>query len=307
MKLFHYVRRDRAENFGDRLNLWLWPRQLPNAFEADEGVTFVGIGTLINHLLPQRLTTPEAIIFSTGVGYERPLKYLPATWRIYCVRGPLSAQALGLSKQQSIADGGLLLSRHWPPTTQRHTPVAFMPHIHHATAADHSWQAICQDAGWGYIDPRWPVERVLTAIGDTELLLAEAMHGAIAADALRVPWIPVHTSAHILPFKWQDWCASVGVPYRPAYLPPLTAYRPVARGVRSGLRATRHWGHCWQQHRFAATRVIAHLQHIAASHPPSLSCPDTLESLVERLEAKLSQLHQDMTLRAYVATRLQGP
>ena len=66
-----------------------------------------------------------------------------------------------------------------------------MPHIHNATAAAESWQRICQQANIRYIDPRWPIEEVLQAIGSSKLLLAEAMHGAITADALRIPWIPV--------------------------------------------------------------------------------------------------------------------
>lgn len=297
MKLFHYVRRDGVENFGDRLNLWLWPQLIPDLLSMGDSTTFVGTGTLLNHRLPDRLRSDHAVIFSTGAGYERPLRSLPETWRIYCVRGPLSAQRLGLSPETAIADGGLLIARCFHGGGEKRVPVAVMPHIHHATAAGDRWENMCQELGWGYIDPRWSVEAVLEAIDQSKLLLAEAMHGAISADALRVPWIPITTSARILPFKWRDWCASIGVPYRPQYLPPLACdYPPVAQGVRSGSRAAMHWQHCWRQGRFAGSpqAIAAALLTISRTQTPHLSSSATLERLLARLEAQLERLQEDM-------------
>jgi succinoglycan biosynthesis protein ExoV len=46
------------------------------------------------------------------------------------------------------------------------------------------------------------------------------MHGAIAADTLRVPWIPYRCSTNIGTFKWQDWCASMDLKYEPLVLHP---------------------------------------------------------------------------------------
>jgi len=36
-----------------------------------------------------------------------------------------------------------------------------------------------------------------------------------------VPWIPVVCYEHILAFKWEDWCLSLGLPYRPIRLPAI--------------------------------------------------------------------------------------
>ncbi|MBV5343049.1 hypothetical protein JZU68_05375, partial [bacterium] len=38
-----------------------------------------------------------------------------------------------------------------------------------------------------------------------------AMHGAILADALRVPWYPITNSTEILHFKWHDWFRSMNI------------------------------------------------------------------------------------------------
>ncbi|MEO1447604.1 MAG: polysaccharide pyruvyl transferase family protein [Cyanobacteria bacterium J06635_11] len=255
MKLFYYQRPDRQPNFGDELNHWLWPRLRPNIFDQDDSTTFIGTGTLLNNKLHTRVPTAKRlVIFGTGAGYELPLKRIPVQWDIHCVRGPFSARLLNLSPEKAITDGGLLVADVFTPpsqttqsqaapaqTTPPQSRYSFMPHIHSANDAAEHWQRICQQANVRYIDPRWPVEKVLNAIHSSELLLAEAMHGAIVADALRVPWIPITTGPRIYAFKWQDWCASVGLPYLPHRLPPLSDYPRWGRGVRSGSLAMRHW------------------------------------------------------------------
>lgn len=52
MKLFYY--KEKIGNFGDDLNLWLWPRIAPGLLDNDEQTFFVGIGTLLNSALPEK-------------------------------------------------------------------------------------------------------------------------------------------------------------------------------------------------------------------------------------------------------------
>ncbi|NES85075.1 MAG: polysaccharide pyruvyl transferase family protein [Moorea sp. SIO2B7] len=296
MKIFYYQRADGLTNFGDLLNIWLWNRLLPDVFDEDETITFVGIGTLLNNLLPQRI--PQAkklIIFSTGAGYEKNLNSIPANWHIACVRGVLSAKKLGLPPDLVVTDGAILVRRLFQPTAKKTSSFAFMPHIHHAKFAGTAWQKICTQIGFQYIDPRWNIEKVLANLSGTEVIITEAMHGAIVADALRGPWIPVVTSARILQFKWLDWCSSMGLEYRPHYLMPLRElYPPVAQGIRSSARAIQHWGNCWQQLPYLAQiwrdrqqLCAAQLVHIAQTAHPYLSQEKQLEQLTIELEDRL--------------------
>jgi succinoglycan biosynthesis protein ExoV len=160
---------------------------------------------------------------------------------------------------------------------------AFMPHVTHANSV---WETICREIGCGYIDPRRPVEEVLAAIGETKLLLTEALHGAVVADALRVPWVPVRTGQDVLAFKWEDWCRSLGMTYAPHDLPPmLMPVWPYRR--HPGLVApVRHW---------AKVRLVgAALQRLAREVRPMLSDPMCLEHATARLEEALGCLRRDL-------------
>lgn len=301
MQIFYYQRRDQTPNFGDELNTWLWQQLLPDVLnQANDEAVLVGLGTLLNDALPQRLGNARQVhIFTTGAGYERPLTKIPAHWRVHCVRGPLSARVLGLSPAQAIADGGILLLRLIQDRPEPIHRAGFMPHVHHATFAAAQWTQICQAAGITYIDPRWPVARVIRDIQTCQMLIAEAMHGAIAADALGIPWLPVVTSPRILSFKWQDWCASIRQPYQPVHLPPLAEYPPYGRGMRSGLRALGHWSKTLLQppwpSPFAAQpeQTAIALGHIMNRGRPILSDRPHLENLTQALEHKLEDLRQD--------------
>jgi len=65
------------------------------------------------------------------------------------------------------------------------------------------------------------VEEVLNQIMQSEIVIAEAMHGAIVADTLRVPWIPSKAYNTINDFKWRDWAQSLSLPYHPVPLKSL--------------------------------------------------------------------------------------
>ena len=306
MKLFYYQRPDGQSNFGDQLNSWLWNKLLPGIFDGDETTTFVGIGTLLNSKLPKRIAPAEkAIIFSSGVGYEKNLAVIPQCWHIYCVRGFLSARKLGIDEKLVITDGAILIRRLFHSQERKAYRYSFMPHIHHAKFAGKVWEKICAEMDWQYIDPRWSVEEVLFAISRTEILIAEAMHGAIVADALQVPWIPVTTSPRILTFKWQDWCSSLGVTYQPNYLIPLADYPAYGRGVRSSIRAMQYWSICWWQAQLGdllqmsskQREVTKHqLELISKNTQPCLSNEEQSERLTVRLESKLEKLKQDLEM-----------
>jgi len=202
VKIYYY--RDPLGNFGDDLNPWMWPRLLPNSFDGNAAELFIGIGTLLSTELP---TAPKKIIMGAGTGYGSPAE-LDGTFDVRFVRGPVTAEILGLSPQQWITDPAALLYRIPNPGVSKPRP-AFIPH--HRSTRCMDWGKVCGLAGIKYIDPRARPTKVLRQIQGCSLLLAEAMHGAILADAQRIPWIPVSIYPQFNHLKWKDWFRSLAL------------------------------------------------------------------------------------------------
>lgn len=218
MKIFYY--RAKRGNFGDDLNGWLWPRLLTKELlERDDSIVMSAIGTLIGEPLPE---AQQKIIFSSGIGYRpAPKDFGGAGWKIAAVRGPLTAKVLGLSADKAVTDGAILLANlpdYAPLPDSQRAGVVFMPH--HDALSLGKWQAVCQRAGVEFLDPRADSIATAQRLRRARLVLADAMHAAIVADTLRVPWVPLVTSSGINSFKWLDWCLSLEMSYQPVQLPP---------------------------------------------------------------------------------------
>lgn len=297
MKLFYFRFPNGISNFGDDLNPWIWERLLPGMFDQDKTTIFVGIGSLLNNYIPKSYKT---VVFGSGVGYGQSLPKVDDSWKIYCLRGPLSAKALGVGSELAVTDSALLVRRLYKQATSKVNRFAYMPHIDHAIRGDTFWKLICEEAEITYIDPRWQIEQVLSAISQTEVLLAEAMHGAIIADALRVPWVPISTSTRILPFKWQDWCSSIDLKYQPKYLIPWKKLYPPGPGVRSTLRHSMNCVKQSPQQYLKAfcegkfKKMSVQLADIAKTAKPILSDESRIEQLTVELEERLEQFKKDM-------------
>ncbi|WP_201159516.1 polysaccharide pyruvyl transferase family protein [Rhodoplanes elegans] len=218
--ILHYYK-SVAGNFGDDLNLWLWPRLLPDAWTPDDGIRFAGIGSIITATMP---SAPGWIVLGSGAGYgPAPRGFGGPGWCVLSVRGPLSARVLELPADKAITDGALLLStlsEYRPLPEAERAGCVFVPH-HQALDAG-NWPEVCRRAGIEFLDPRGDSRDVVARLRRARLVIADSMHAAIIADTMRVPWIPVVTSLEINTFKWLDWCGSMEVPYRPIELPAST-------------------------------------------------------------------------------------
>lgn len=217
-------------NFGDDLNLWLWDFLLPGFRDIHPEILLVGVGTVLNEaLLPAGV---KKLVVGSGFGYgAAPDLSDPAEWDVRCVRGPLTAQKLGLGDSLGIVDPAVMVAEM--PEFQnlpRNGGAIFVPHWESTVGG--VWPLVCQAAGLGYVDPCGEARSVIRAIAQAKLVVAESMHAAILADAFRVPWVAVTTSQSINSFKWRDWAASLGVEYRPRQIPISSRAEAITKGAR---------------------------------------------------------------------------
>lgn len=204
MKLQYYI--GPRPNFGDDLNAWLWPKILPEFFDDDGSVLFLGIGSILFDGYPAQA---KKIVVGSGFGGYTRAPRVDETWDVRFVRGVYTADALGVPRQLAIGDSGILVRSavDLSAPTPKLFKHSFMPHWESAQVG--LWREACNLAGINYIDPRGDVESILLSILQSEVMITEAMHGAIVADALRVPWVaaqPIHERHRS---KWLDWASAL--------------------------------------------------------------------------------------------------
>lgn len=260
-------------NFGDQLNLWLWPRVIPELQNTHTNGIFLGIGTILTNDIP---VSPRYFICGSGTWGHTPRLRLTDRHAVYFVRGPLTADRLGLDRTIGITDPAALLRAVYSADQTRRSGIALMPH--YATEQAGLWSAVAEDLGFRYIDATAPCSVVLQQISQSELLITDAMHGAIAADALRVPWIPFEAYRRKRQFKWHDWCESLGMTFDPIVLPRL--WRPKgAKGLLAGMR--------W---RIKKLYIVKALRRLVKQGTSTLSSIHTLENKIDDILSKLDDV-----------------
>ena len=205
-----------SKNFGDALNPHLFKKLLPGFFDDDPSIDFLGIGSILGFDFAHSST--RKIVFSSGFAYgTKPT--VDASFDIICVRGPLTAKALSLDQKLAVADGAILVREIFRENPGKKYRISYMPHWESELKFD--WASLCAQADIHYISPMDDHRDVIKRIQQSEVVICEAMHAAIIADALRTPWIPVKAYNGINDFKWRDWTDSIQMPYAPIRIPSL--------------------------------------------------------------------------------------
>jgi succinoglycan biosynthesis protein ExoV len=301
--LLLYRWRGEARNFGDELNTLLWPRLLPELLDDNPSALFLGIGSVLDARHDSAVTK---VVAGAGYGgYAQPAT-LDACWVIHWVRGPRTARRLRLSPACGLGDPAMLLPlaglggpddgrpKDGHPNDGR--CVGFMPHFE--SLAHGAWAEAATLAGVELIDPRGDPIAIIAAIANCRVLVSEAMHGVIVADALRVPWVALLPLAPIHRPKWQDWAEvlELRIEFQPGCASSMTEWLHASRLTarhrgRRVLRLAEPWLRGIARRRFVAQAARALSDAAAAS--PQLSSSTALDRSRSRMQERLEALRRD--------------
>jgi len=291
LKLYFY--RGVRPNFGDELNWWMWPKIFGNVFDESQESLFLGIGSILFSSHPQ---APRKIVFGSGYGGYTALPVIDDKWDIRFVRGKMTARALGVDPDLGVGDSAILL-RSVVKYTEcvKKYKFSYMPHWESAEIG--LWKDACQVAGINYIDPCAEVDFVLDEILASEVVITEAMHGAIVSDALRVPWIaaqPIHSQHRA---KWEDWASALDLKIqwqsiRPSSLLEVVIARLGQRGTLSSKLQYHGKPLNSIRHDAFVIKTAQQLQKVAAAKP-QLSSDSAISSSHDRMLLEVEKLKSD--------------
>lgn len=291
-------------NFGDDLNPWLWPKIFGNNIQS-KNTYFLGIGSILhneNHNL-NGIKEAKKIVFGTGV---RPSQFytnltLDKNWDVKFLRGPLSAAAVD-NKYEYITDAAYVLRQlsdfDQYLNCEKKYEISLMPYFHSVDYFD--WENICKTLGYHYISPfsESGVEDTLREIAASKVLITEAMHGAIVADLLRVPWhryilsTPHTEGGRVSDFKWTDWLNSVGI-YNPevTYIP---FYEPT-RYTRWIKKLSLDYVHAVFLQKSRVKKII--LERLRPAKKTYVSKDEIISEIDNKLAEKIIELKHELSLQ----------
>lgn len=221
-------------NFGDDLNPYILNHFLEDYEKSDDGTILFFIGTILarefiknrGHLIND-FDKRQKIIFGSGVRFlNKPIK-LDDKWDIKFLRGPLSSLSLKNDCSSFITDPAYLI-REVPffkslVSKPKKYKLSLMPHF--LSVDKLNWNELCAERNINFINPSEKnVEIILSEIAQSEMIVTEAMHGAIVADAFRIPWKRFNFFSHfnetdlVSEVKWSDWLFSVKLDHETSFL-----------------------------------------------------------------------------------------
>lgn len=295
MEYIYY--KDSKGNFGDDLNAWLWPKFFGEA--RPDGDAFVGIGSILANDSPlfKNLSGKRKIVFGTGIrpGWA-PFAY-DSSWDIKFLRGPLSSYAFN-NQYEHIADAayalGLISDFNAYRDVEKKYEISVIPYF--KSLAYFDWEQICKQLGYHYISPsaEHGIEQTLREIAASKFVIAEAMHGAIISDILRVPWsrfvltTPITEGLKVSEFKWMDWLYSIDLPATETAFIKLYRKSSVHQWIRKMSGNIVHAD-------FLVKKVVKDelLRTLSSIDNYYLSKDEVIERINSRISEKIYQLKQE--------------
>lgn len=302
MKLYYHTAP--AGNFGDDLSPWLFSASIPEWPQlADDEHCIFGVGTILTEGNLSKYSKP--IVFGSGGTYKTvPSRVVLASCNFICVRGPLTRDMFGLPKDMPLCDPAIYIPRLLGPTTSSaKKKTVFIPH-HLTIVGDLGSEisnAVKQELDIEIVSPRENFRAVIDSIRNADLVLTESLHGAIIADAFRIPWRAVALSPVFNSFKWRDWSRSVDIdPEIHAAFGVTNLASRWLRKLERRVNFPRDLDLDWRKgYLFSQSQVcdkIVRVLHTAMRAPPQLSAENAIKAKMDDFERSILAFRQRYTL-----------
>lgn len=196
---------DGHPNFGDDLTPLLLPRYgLVPHYREPRAAGLVGVGSLLEFLTPEF----SGAIWGSGLMHD-DAHLLPAA-SVLAVRGPLTAERIGMRSDPAFGDPGLLVARHRArPTCDDR--IVVVPHGHHRAHA--GLAALVRAAGGGarVVNVHQRAGAAVQEIASGRAVVTTSLHGLITADSYGIPavWTTLDPPLDGGDFKFRDYEAAV--------------------------------------------------------------------------------------------------
>ena len=196
--------KDWRGNFGDDLNIPFFKTLFPDYESVLIDKSLYGIGTLLNNVHGK---IKNANIFGSGFGYGDKVDVEWSTTKVFGVRGPLTALALGIdSDKYVIGDPAMYVGKMPNFLTggnlyNQKKVIA----LHHRTSELWDFEKN-NNTDYLFLDPGIvDIPSYISAIRGADIVYAESLHGAIIASAFGIPFIPISIRGILDERKWEDF------------------------------------------------------------------------------------------------------
>lgn len=196
---------DGHPNFGDDLTPMLLPRYgMVPLYREPRDARMVGVGSLLE-FLPADFT---GAIWGTGLMNDAAHPLADAT--VLAVRGPLTAERIGVTDEPAYGDPGLLVARH-VPKPKSDGRVAVVPHGHHRSHADLTRLIARAGDTVRTVNVHRRAVAAVRQIASSRAVITTSLHGLITADAYGIPavWTTLEPPLGGGDFKFRDYEAAV--------------------------------------------------------------------------------------------------
>ncbi len=203
IKVYWFIETD---NFGDLLNpvLLKYYRLNPIHTERNNAEALV-----IGSILEKQPEDYSGYIVGAGLKWAISKKFPKA--KILAVRGKLTRDFLGASKDVVLGDPGLLVPYLFPKREGKKYVLGLIPH--YKDKQDQRFRKISLRYPHNVliIDVQRKPKEVVVDIDQCEYILSSSLHGLVVADSLGIPnaWLVLSENAKRDGFKFKDYASAI--------------------------------------------------------------------------------------------------